>query len=39
MSKIEKIAKFKEIILLYLVNQIKNTEEGKSILWFAFNTW
>ena len=32
MSKIEKIAKFKEIILLYLVNQIKNTEEGKSIL-------
>ena len=36
MSKVEKINKFKELILSYLVNEINNMEASKSIQWFAF---
>ena len=39
MSKIERITKFKELILSYLVNEINNMKDGKSIQWFAFNIW
>ncbi len=31
MSKVEKINKFKELILSYLVNEINNMEASKSI--------
>lgn len=31
MSKLEKISKFKELILSYLVNEITNMEDSKSI--------
>ena len=35
MSKVEKINKFKELILSYLINEINNMEVSKSIWWFA----
>lgn len=36
MSKIEKINKFRELILSYLIDEISNMEVSKSVSWFAF---
>lgn len=32
MSKLEKISKFKELILSYLINEITNMEDSKSLI-------